>query len=328
VIYRILRWMSGIALHWFYGDIRVVDIDKIPARGPLFIAVNHQNALVDSLITAWVVRRRVRMTAKATLMENPFTALLFRILGVVPLRRASDEAARAGAVEPTGSRNDDAFREILDVLGKQGTVLIFPEGKSHNEPGLEPLKSGLARLALSAKDTMGISGVKILPLGLTFEDKGRPGSTVGVRIGDAIEMDSWAPSDPNTLTREIARRLRVVSEEAGVPGDAETSSANREARRHSKLTEAAIYVAAFWGRITHEVPVRVARNLAVRRSRDADQPAMVTIVVGTGLVLLTYAIHFAIVDALVHSLWVSTLYVASLLLGAYWTAFKDHRRYR
>jgi 1-acyl-sn-glycerol-3-phosphate acyltransferase len=328
VIYRILRWISGIALHWFYGAIRVVDIEKIPARGPLFIAVNHQNALVDSLITAWVVRRRVTMTAKATLMENPFTALLFRILGVVPLRRSSDEVARASAVKVSRSRNDDAFREILDVLERQGTVLIFPEGKSHNERGLEPLKSGLARLALSAKDARAISGVKILPLGLIFEDKARPGSAVGVRIGDAIEMDSWKTNDPNTLTAEIARRLRVVSEEAGVPGDAETISGNREARRQSKLTEAVIYVAAFWGRITHEVPVRVARNLATRQSSDADQRAMVTIVAGTGLVLLTYAIHFAVVDTLVHSLWVSTLYVASLLVGAYWTAFKDHRRYR
>jgi 1-acyl-sn-glycerol-3-phosphate acyltransferase len=328
VIYRILRWMSGIALHWFYGDIRVVDIDNIPTRGPLFIAVNHQNALIDSLITAWVVRRRVTMTAKATLMDNPFTALVFRMLGVVPLRRASDEVASANTPRISRSRNSDAFREILDVLEKQGTVLIFPEGKSHNERGLEPLKSGLARLALSAKEARAIRGVKILPLGLIFEDKGRPGSVVGVRVGNAIEMDAWETNDPNTLTSEIARRLRAISEEAGMPGDVETVTGNCGARRHSKLTEAAIEVAAFWGRITHEVPVRVARNLAVRRSRDADQPAMVTIVVGTGLVLLTYTIHFAVVDALVHSLWVSALYVASLLVGAYWTAFKDHRRYR
>ena len=54
MIYTALKWITGIALHWFYGDIRVVGKDKIPARGPLLIAVNHQNALVDSLIAGWV----------------------------------------------------------------------------------------------------------------------------------------------------------------------------------------------------------------------------------------------------------------------------------
>jgi len=91
MIYSTLRWIAGIALHWFYGDIRVVGQEKIPRDAPLLIAVNHPNALVDSLVVGWLMPRRVVMTAKATLLNNPFVAALFRVLGVVPLRRASDE---------------------------------------------------------------------------------------------------------------------------------------------------------------------------------------------------------------------------------------------
>ncbi|MFL5609336.1 MAG: 1-acyl-sn-glycerol-3-phosphate acyltransferase, partial [Gemmatimonadaceae bacterium] len=65
MIYGLLRWITGIALHWFYSDIRVVGRERIPAEGPLFVAVNHQNALVDSLIVGWIVPRRLAMTAKA-----------------------------------------------------------------------------------------------------------------------------------------------------------------------------------------------------------------------------------------------------------------------
>lgn len=325
MIYRALRWISGIALHWFYGEIRVADREKIPARGPLFIAVNHQNALVDSLITTWVVKRRVTMTAKATLMQNPLIAGLFRILGVVPLRRASDEAIQRGTRDIPRLRNENAFQDILDVIESDGAVLIFPEGKSHNAPGLEPLKSGLARLALSARHERMISGVEILPLGLVFEDKGRPGSVVGVRVGDAIAMDGWPDRNHAALTEEIARRLRQVSEEAELPFP--VVSANEcGTNRRSQLREAAVTLAAWWGRITHEVPIRLARNAALRHSRDADQPAMLTIVMGIGFVLLTYAIHFAVVDALVHSILISGLYIASLMVGAYWTAFKNHSR--
>jgi len=133
MIYQLLRWMSGIALHWFYGDIRVFGEDRIPDNGPLLVAVNHQNALVDSLLIGWLLPRKITMTAKATLLENPLVAALFNLVGVVPLRRASDESRKVGGSPIDRSRNAGAFHEILGVLEKRGAVLIFPEGKSHNE---------------------------------------------------------------------------------------------------------------------------------------------------------------------------------------------------
>jgi hypothetical protein len=66
----------------------------------------------------------------------------------------------------------------------------------------------------------------------------------------------------------------------------------------------------------------------VRRSTNADEPAMLTILFGIGLVLATYAIHLTIVGALAHSVWVSGIYLIGLLIGAYWAAFEPHpRRY-
>ncbi len=319
MIYGLLRWIAGIALHWFYRDIRVVGDERIAGRGPLLIAVNHQNALVDSLITGWIMPRRIMMTAKATLTSNPLIAGLFRFVGVVPLRRASDESQKPDGAPQDPSRNSEAFAEILGTLKKRGAVLIFPEGKSHNETGLVPLRTGLARLALQARDEQKIEGVRILPIGLVFEDKGRPGSVVGVRVGDAIEMDPWAGSDPIPLTTEIAKRLRGVSEEASLPVTVSLGSVD-----DSLLRRALITVAAAWGRITHRLPIRVARALALMQSSDADQPAMFTMIFGIGLVLLTYVVQIAVVGALVHSFWICSLYLASLLTGAYWAAFEKH----
>jgi len=324
MIYHGLRWVNGIALHWFYRDIRVTGRSRIPPSAPLLIAVNHQNALVDSLIVGWVVPRRIVMTAKATLVNNPLIALMFRILGVVPLRRVSDEARESNGSPVDRSRNTGAFEEILNLLGSGGAVLIFPEGKSHNEAGLEPLKTGLARLALQARDKRSIKGVTILPLGLVFEDKGVPGTIAGVHVGEPIEMDSWPNTDYAALTEEIAKRLRAVSEEAGLPEP--QVSAVRESK--NSLKESLIALAASWGRLTHQFPVRIARSIAVKRSTDADQPAMLTIMFGIGFVLLTYAIHLTILGVLIHSFWISLLYLAGLLSGAYWAAFEQHpRRY-
>jgi 1-acyl-sn-glycerol-3-phosphate acyltransferase len=324
MIYGLLHWIAGIALHWFYSDIRIVGAEKIPVSGPLLIAVNHQNALVDSLIVGWLVPRRVAMTAKATLADNPLIAILFRILHVVPLRRVSDETRKQNGLPADRSRNAQAFEKIFSLLEGNGALLIFPEGKSHNEAGLEPLKTGLARVALQARDERGIMGLRILPLGLVFEDKGTPGTSVGVHVGTAIEMDSWRGSDHTILTQEIADRLRAVSEDAGLP----RKDFNQTEETANTMRERAIAVAAWWGRLTHELPVRMARSLAVKRSTDADEPAMFTIMFGIGLVLLTYVIHLTIVGMVVHSFLFDCLYLVGLLSGAYWAAFQQHpRRY-
>ena len=324
MIYSLLRWINGIALYWFYADIRVVGKERIPAQGPLLIAVNHQNALVDSLIASWVVPRRMAMTAKATLADNPLIAFVFRMLQVVPLRRVSDEARKSNGSPFDRSRNRGAFHEIINLLRQNSAVLIFPEGKSHNKLGLEPLKTGLARLALQARDEGGVAGLRILPLGLVFENKGAPGTVVGARFGEVIEMDAWPDANHITLTEEIATRLRAVSEVAGLPHKEQDPGEQSRGSVKQRL----IAVAAWWGRLTHQTPVRIARSIAVRRSTDADEPAMLTILFGIGLVLLTYAIHLTIVGALANSIWIAGLYLISLLAGAYWAAFEQHpRRY-
>ena len=320
MIYAALRWIAGVALHWFYGDIRVVGGEKIPRDVPLLIAVNHQNALVDSLVVGWLMPRRVVMTAKATLLDNPFIAALFRTLGVVPLRRASDENHAKGGRSTDPARNSSAFEEMLQVLARSGAVLIFPEGTSHSNRELAPLKSGLARIALQAKDVAHIAAVHIVPIGLLFENKATPGSVVGVRVGNPIDIDRWPrESDHVALTAELTKRLRAVAEEAELPDGMSSPS-----QSHSVMKKRAIRVAAGWGRLTTRLPIRIARRWALDMSNNPDEPAMFTIVIGVGLVLATYAIYLAVIGVIAHSFWITLLLLAALLVGAHCAAFEPH----
>lgn len=322
MIYSALRWISGIALHWFYCDIRIMGRNRIPEKGPLLVAVNHQNALVDSLIVGWLMPRRLTMTAKATLTDNRFVSLLFRMLRVIPLRRTSDEGRKAGNAPFDRSRNVKAFAEILSVLHENGAVLLFPEGKSHNETGLEPLKTGLARIAFQARDETALRGLRIITIGLVFENKSVPGTVVGVHVGEPIEIDAWPDSNHSNLTGEIANRLRAVSEAMGLP----PGQIGNVAMADHPIRERMISCAAWWGRVTHQLPINVARSIAVKRSTSADEPAMFTIVFGIGLVLLTYGIQLTIVGALTHSFLIDAIYLAGLLGGAYWAAFQRRSR--
>jgi hypothetical protein len=51
---------------------------------------------------------------------------------------------------------------------------------------------------------------------------------------------------------------------------------------------------------------------------------MLTMTFGVGLVLVAYALQTAVVGILSGSVWLATLYLVSLFVGAYWAAFEKH----
>jgi 1-acyl-sn-glycerol-3-phosphate acyltransferase len=212
-VYALLRAIAGIALRWYYRDIHVEGLERVPRHGPVLLVVNHPNALVDALVVGWILPRRVLITAKSTIFANPVAGALLRFIGVVPLRRANDEASSESPPNP--ARNRETFEAVHEALAQGGMVLIFPEGKSHDEPSLAPLKTGAARMALHANASGEVPNLAVVPIGLTFERKDAPRSRVFAQIGEPIQMASWhspqGARPAEALTSEIDTRLRAVT---------------------------------------------------------------------------------------------------------------------
>ena len=242
MLYATLRAVARVALRWFYRRVDVVGAEHVPPGAPLLVAANHPNQLVDVLLVACALPRPVTVTGKAVLLDNPFVRPILRRLPFVPLRRASDERQRAAAAAgeapadarpavpvspPDPGRNAGAFDAITDALGAGAAVLVFPEGISHANPELAPVKTGVARMALQARDVRGLRHVHILPVGLTFERKEQPRTRVLVEIGPPLDLDAWTAAGPpvETLTREVDARLRAVT--LNFPSDAAAARARR-----------------------------------------------------------------------------------------------------
>jgi glycerol-3-phosphate O-acyltransferase/dihydroxyacetone phosphate acyltransferase len=232
-MYALLRALAGVALRWYYRDIQVTGIERVPMHRPVLLVVNHPNALVDALLVGWVVPRRVMITAKSTLFKNVVASWLLRHLGVVPLYRAADVAG--ANVAARAANNHDTFAAVDSALAKGRCVLIFPEGKTHDEASLAPLKTGAARMALLAAEGVAPE-IAILPIGLVFERKDTPRTRVLVQVGEPIVMSQWrAPttshaSAVDALTRDIDTRLRAVT-----PNYASADDATRAVRLASML---------------------------------------------------------------------------------------------
>jgi glycerol-3-phosphate O-acyltransferase / dihydroxyacetone phosphate acyltransferase len=215
MIYGLLRGIARVAVRWYYRDVSARGLELVPETGPLLVVVNHPNALVDVLVVGSLLRRRLMITAKSTLFANPVARWTLRRLGVLPLRRASDVAKLGPGATRDPGRNEDTFRAVVDQLARGGAVLIFPEGKSHDDPTIAPLRTGAARMALQARDEGHARDLAIVPIGLTFERKEAARSRVHAEAGAPLLMREWRAPDggsaPAALTEEIARRLRAVT---------------------------------------------------------------------------------------------------------------------
>jgi len=273
MLYALLRSIAGIALRWFYRRIDVVGLERLPRNAPLLLVCNHPNALVDAMLVAWAVPRRIVLTAKSTLFTNRALATLLGWVGVVPLVRRSDVEKGLMAGAQTPQRNARAFGALRAVLRRGGAVVIFPEGISHDNPSLAPLKTGAARVALEARDEAQVGNLHIVPVGLTFERKEAPRTRVLVQIGEPIALDHWRAQGETAvvqLTEEIDSRLRRVTL------NYETADDASRARALSSL------LASLWREepesIGHTRSLRVDVSLAERieaarlaLSRNADE---------------------------------------------------------
>lgn len=185
--------------------IRVTGLANVPTSGGIVIACNHQ-AFCDSLFLPLCVQRRVTFVAKSEYFESRRTRWLFRALGQIPM-------ARSG-----GPASGKALGEALAALQAGGCIGIYPEGTRSPDGRLHRGRTGVARLALSAKCPVipaGIRGTRaIQPIGTRML---RPFKPVDIDFGKpldlAVRYGDWL-DDPRVLrhaTDEIMREIRQLS---------------------------------------------------------------------------------------------------------------------
>jgi glycerol-3-phosphate O-acyltransferase / dihydroxyacetone phosphate acyltransferase len=190
--------------------------------GPVLIVANHPNSLLDPLIVFRVAGRPARPLAKAGLFRHTLIGPALRGLGGLPVYRRQDEPALLHL-------NEGTFDAAVAVLRAGAALQIYPEGKSHSEPGLAPLRTGAARIALQAETEAGWTlGLKLVPVGLTYERKSsfksRALALVGepFTIGHLRKLHAASPSAAiRALTAEIARRIEALTLSLSEAGDRE-----------------------------------------------------------------------------------------------------------
>ena len=201
--YRLVRALTRFLLRLFYKQIAVFGAERVPSTGPLIIAANHHNSIVDAMMLLTVVPRPLRTLANAPLFRHPLIAPFLRLVGALPVHRRQEAGDDPG-------RNAALFAATTEALRAGGAILVFPEGRTQPEPVLQTLRTGTARMLLAAENGGPMAArVTLLPVGLVFHQPGtfRSGRAL-VLIGPPVATeDLLAGGDATT-----GRAARVLTD--------------------------------------------------------------------------------------------------------------------
>jgi glycerol-3-phosphate O-acyltransferase/dihydroxyacetone phosphate acyltransferase len=210
----LVRWLAEALIRLYYPHRAVQGADRIPAGRPVVFVANHPNGLLDPLLLRVATGRPARFLAKSTLFGNPIARLAMTSFGSIPVYRAHESGARGTDT----SRNEESFALCRAALAQGEALALFPEGASHSDPQLRPLKTGAARIALSAEaEQDGRLDLTVVPIGLYYERKVLFRSRVLLVVGEPLRVAPLLPgyradqrASVDALTDDIRARLDEV----------------------------------------------------------------------------------------------------------------------
>ncbi|WWD19707.1 hypothetical protein CI109_104171 [Kwoniella shandongensis] len=216
-----LRKLADSAICSFFREIEVYGGENVPAEGPIIFACSHANMALDPAILSNTVPHDhfLHYWVKDSLFKNPAVGWLLRNAGNI-------------AVDRKTKNNQKLFKGTFEALAQGESIGVFPEGTSHTEPHLIPLKDGTSWAALEyvryLQGTEENKGAKkgrkavVIPVGIAYVDKSKYRSRVVVHYGEPIYMEDYesefmSPDDGagklavKRLTRKIDTEFRQMT---------------------------------------------------------------------------------------------------------------------
>lgn len=216
------RAFCRLMVRAFYRRREIQGAARVPEQGPLIVCGNHASALADAVILQSASPRPLHPLARSGLFSNPLLRIALWAQGALPVYRPQDGSDTR--------RNVESFARCHEILRQGEALLIFPEGQSHSEPTLRPLKTGAARIALGAQ-AAGSAPPLLLPAGLTFTERGKFRSSVLVQFGAPVDSRPLLGEEPEDaarrITDEVQRGLAAVTLNAAAWEDVELVAATQ-----------------------------------------------------------------------------------------------------
>lgn len=186
--YNLLRNIVDWDIKTSYRKVEVRGEENLPTDGPMILAPNHCNTLMDALMILRAYNGSTVFGARADMFNNKFIAKLMYFFRILPMVRQRDGLRNV-------LKNVETQEIIVDTLEHDVRFCIFPEGRHRPEKSLLPLGKGIFRAALAANARFGeTKPVYIVPVGIEYGDFFRYRSTSLVTYGKPINVTEFVKS--------------------------------------------------------------------------------------------------------------------------------------
>lgn len=200
MVYKIIQYILRIYLPVFFKRIEFRGLDNVAQDKPVIYTVNHQNAFMDGVLTALLLKKPVYFLTRSDVFKGKWVVKIFTALNLVPIFRRQDGTANIH------EKNMGTFAYCIKALEKKKPILIFPEGQSMPVHHFFGAKKGVARLAFSAEEANNFKlNIHVIPVSINYENHFIGGKKVFVNYGDPIKL-----SDYKDLHRESPSKARNV----------------------------------------------------------------------------------------------------------------------
>lgn len=190
-------WLARVLGRLWFRRLRRVG-PPLP-EGPCLILLNHPNGLLDPLAAAALLERPLGWLAKATLWRIAPLRPFLTVFHAIPVTRMQDGGATREALRR-------CFQQVHRAMAAGRSVALFPEGISHSQPDLAPLKTGAARMALTSP-----APPALVPVGLVYGDRGAFRHSALLRVGEPILWEDLMGCGADHATAgELTERIRLA----------------------------------------------------------------------------------------------------------------------
>ena len=151
---------------------------------PIILVSNHQNGMMDPLITSGLLKSQLHWLTRADVFWNPIIRKILLAYNQIPIYRKRDR------VVDMKERNDVIWNCCTDRLESGAALALFPEGNHNPQKTIRPLRRGLSELlGLAVSKHENLKRLKIIPVGLDYEDYPGYRRRLSFRMGEEIDWN-------------------------------------------------------------------------------------------------------------------------------------------
>ena len=190
-----------LVLPLFFKKIEITGQENIPSKDPVIIAPTHRSRW-DAVVVPFAVGRLASgRDLRFMVSENEVKGLqgwIIRRMGGFPVNTDRPQLS-------------SVYHSIKLLKQDREMLVIFPEGGIYHDRQIHPLKRGVALIALQAETDKSERKVKILPVGIRYNQPyPNWGTEVKVDIGVPLTVTDYLEGS----LRKSSQKLTVALEES------------------------------------------------------------------------------------------------------------------